>query len=100
MPVTTLIQHVVSDMKASPFHYSFKLPGLHGQTYSPHEVLDLLLLEFINRGVPRANDNQIRLRRAPHRENQTLEDLCRDRTRFGIPSLAIEGTYLVINMGQ
>lgn len=98
--VTTLIQHVVSDMKASPFSYSFKLPRLHGQTYSPHEVLDLLLLEFINRGVPCPNDNQIQLCCGPRWENQTLEDLHRDHAHFGIPSLVIEGTYLVINMGQ
>ena len=97
-PVTTLVQRVVSDMKASPFQYSFKLPWTH-QAYSSHEALDLLLLEFKNRGLPR-NDNQIQLRPTPHRQNQTLEDLHNDRTRFGISSVAIEGTYFVVNMGQ
>jgi hypothetical protein len=85
-------------MKASPFQYSFKLPWVN-RTYSSHEALDLLLLEFKNRGLPR-NDNQIHLRPTPHRQNQTLEDLHGDPIRFGIPSLTIDGTYFVVNMGE
>ena len=48
--VITLIQSVVSDMKASPFQYSFTLPWPHC-AYSSHEAFNLLLLKFKNRGL-------------------------------------------------
>ena len=45
----TLIQFGVSNMKASPFQYSFTLPWPY-HAYSSHEALDILHLEFKNSG--------------------------------------------------
>jgi hypothetical protein len=96
--VTALIQRAVSDMEASPFNYRFKSDT--PRPYLSHETLHLQLLELVNRGVVRSNDGQIRLRRAAHRENQTISDLANDRNRFANPTICIEGNRLVVNTSE
>jgi hypothetical protein len=95
--VTALIQRAVADMEASPFNYQFKLDT--ARLYFSHETLQLQLLELVNRGLVR-NDGQIRLRRAAHREDQTISDLANDHNRFANPTLCIEGSRLVVNASE
>jgi hypothetical protein len=97
MRVTALIQRAVADMEASPFNYQFK-PDTP-RPYFSHETLQLQLLKLVNRGLVR-NDSQIRLRRAAHREDQTISDLAHDHNRFANPTLCIEGSRLVVNASE
>lgn len=94
--VTTLIQRVSSDMQSSSFNYQFTA-DTYG-SHLAHERLPLQLLEFINRGVPRQQDGQVRLRRAIHGV-QTIVDLAGDRARHAVLPVAIEGNCFVIHFG-
>lgn len=95
-PVTVLIQCVAHDMQLSPFNYQFAA-DMYG-SHLAHERLPLQLLEVVNRGVPRAQDGQVRLRRAIH-GIQTISELAGDRARHAVLPLAIEGNCFVINFG-
>ena len=65
----------------------------------PHETLDLQLLELVNRGT-RLHGRTIRLRHAPPRINQTIQDLVMDRYRFAAAGINIEGNHLALNFGK
>lgn len=97
--ITSLIQRIVTDMQDSSFHYQFTSNDSHGRFLS-HEALPLQLLSIVNRGVPRPNDHQIRLRRAGHGESQTIESLVYNRLNYAIPTLVIEGNHFVIHVGE
>jgi hypothetical protein len=97
--ITSLIRRMVTDMQDSPFHYQFASNDSHARFLS-HEVLPLQLLSIVNRGVPRPNDHQIRLRRTGHGESQTIGNLAYNRMNYAIPALAIEGNHFVIHVGE
>jgi len=65
----------------------------------PHETLSLQLLELVNRGS-HLNGGPIRLRRAPPRANQTIQDLAMDRMRFAYVNINMEGNHLALNFGK
>ena len=95
--VGDLIGRVVNDMRASPFGYQFTIDARG--SFMPHETLDLQLLELVNRGT-RLHGHTIRLRRAPPRINQTIQDLATDRYRFAAAGINIEGNHLALNFGK
>ena len=84
-------------MRASPFGYQFTIDARG--SFMPHETLDLQLLELVNRGT-RLHGRTIRLRRAPPRINQTIQDLATDRYRFAAAGINIEGNHLALNFGK
>ena len=98
-PVTLLLERAASDMQTSPFGYQFAPNNSRGSFFLSHEVLPLQLLSFVNRGVPRPGDQQIRLRRAAHGD-QTIESLLSNRMLYAIPAFAIEGNHFVVNVGK
>lgn len=95
--VVDLIGRVANDMRASPFGYQFAVDSRG--SFMPHETLDLQLLELVNRGM-RPSGGTIRLRRAPHRINQTIQDLATDRYRFAAAGINIEGSHFALNFGK
>jgi len=97
MLVSDLVRQVVNDMQASPFGYQFAV-DTRG-SFMPHETLPLQLLELVNRGT-RPNGGSIRLRRAPPRANQTIQDLATDRMRFASVNINMEGNHLALNFGK
>ncbi|KAL1700638.1 hypothetical protein EV121DRAFT_295013 [Schizophyllum commune] len=78
-----LLERVWGDMGASPFSYNAPQPAEGARNHlRPHEMLPLILCRFINRGVPRTLDQQIRIEPAPLRAQMTLGDLMRDRRQY------------------
>lgn len=98
-PVTSLIERVANDMQASAAGYQFSSNNSRASFLS-HEVLPLQLLSIVNRGIPRPNDHQIRLRRTGHSEDQTIANLAFNRTLYAIPSIAFEGNRFVIHLSK
>jgi hypothetical protein len=94
-----MLQHVASDMEASAFHYQFSSNDAH-RPFLVHETLPLQPLMIVNRGVPRPNDQKIRLRRAAHGRDHTLATLASDRMRYAIPAFSFEGNHFVLNVGE
>lgn len=94
--ISSLINTVASHMQSSPFNYQFRSSS--STFLLSHETLPLQLLEIVNRGVPRATDGQIRLRRTAHRL-LTLGDLATNRMHFAVPDIAIEGNQFVVHFG-
>jgi hypothetical protein len=101
IPISTsvvgLIQRITADMQASPSHYVFA-PDTRPAVL-PHEALSLHLLQFVNRGMPRGQDGQVRLRRSPYGSNTTIEVLASDARRYCIPLVSIDANYFIIHFG-
>lgn len=70
----------------------------HGP-YLEHEALPLQLLEIMNSGHARPADGQVRLRVAAPPPQLTIGDIAANKTKYAVPSIAIEGTRLVIHFG-
>jgi hypothetical protein len=96
MTVTALINRIVTDLASSPYNY--QVTTASSASLLLHESLPLQLLEFVNRGVRRRVDNQIRLRRAAH-GSRLLIDLAQDRAHYAISGPSIEGNHFVVHFG-
>lgn len=98
MKIVDLIERVKTDMESSTFNYRFS-NALRGR-YLEHETLPLHLLAFMNKGKIRPADGQVRIRAAANHADLTVLDIAGNKTRYAVPEIAIEGTRLVIHLGQ
>jgi len=86
-------------MTCGHLHLAIDLPLTHAGLSCPTRPLISSCLELVNRGM-RPSGGTIRLRRAPHRINQTIQDLATDRYRFAVAGINIEGSHLTLNFGK
>lgn len=94
------ISSLVGELQARDIHVDNPLDT---GSLLAHENLPLILLQFVNRGLPRPSDGQIRLRQSPLRPDTTLGDIAGNRAQFAVSGLSFEmyeGQYhLVLNFG-
>lgn len=95
--ISTLLLALQTELRQSPHKYA--LGDARHEYHQDHESTGLSLLSFVNRGVPRVRDNQIRMRLYPTSPELTVADIISDKFKFAVPSLCVEKGRFTINLG-